>query len=126
MYLLGSAVVLGSRRPLRWVIGMVLLYAILSVASDAASARFQMGWLADGPGSFLERLIQDRYGLDALLTARTGTLSTVVPLTTGQRALVWRAVPDLADWRVATLVWTAVGLVALWAAASRHREQRGA
>ncbi len=125
-YLLGSAVVLASRSPLRWVIGTVLAYAILSVVSDAAGAQLRVDWLADAPGGLLERLVQGRYGLDALLTARTGTLSTTVPLTTAQRAMVWRAVPDLSDWRIATLLWTVVGLLALWAAASRHREQRRA
>jgi hypothetical protein len=125
-YLLGSALVLGSRRPLRWVIGTVLAYAILSVASDAAGAQLRVGWVADAPGGLLHLLVESRYGLDALLTARTGTLSTTMTLTTGERAMVWRAVPDLADWRIATVLWTGVGLLALWAAASRHREQRRA
>ncbi len=125
-YLLGSALVLGSRRPLRWVVGTVLSYAILSVVSDAAGARLRVGWLADAPGGLLHLLVEGRYGLDALLTARTGTLSTTVALTTGERAMVWRAVPDLADWRIATLLWTGAGLIALWAAASRHREERRA
>ena len=40
--------------------------------------------------------------------------------------MVWRAVPDIADWRNATLLWTTAGLLALWAAASRHRERRRA
>ena len=40
--------------------------------------------------------------------------------------MVWWAVPDLADWRIATLLWTGAGLLALWAAASRHRERRRA
>ncbi|HEX6050643.1 MAG TPA: hypothetical protein VFZ21_15295 [Gemmatimonadaceae bacterium] len=125
-YLLGSALVLASRRPLRWVIGTVLAYAIVSVVSDAAGAQFRVSWLMDAPGGLLERLVQGRYGLDALLTARTGTLSTIVPLATGQRAMVWRAVPDLSDWHIATFVWTGAGLLALWLAAFRHREQRRA
>lgn len=125
-YLLGSSVMLGSRRPLRWVIGTVLVYAIASVASDAAGAQFRVSWLMDGPGGLLDALIRARFGLDALLTARTGTLSTVATLTTGERAMVWRGVPDLSDWRVATVLWTGIGLVALWAAISRHRERRPA
>ena len=125
-YLLGSALVLGSRRPLWWVIGTVLSYAILSVVTDAAGAQLRVGWLADAPGGLLELLVQGRYGLDAVLTARTGTLSTVATLTTGERAMVWRGVPDLADWRIGTVLWTGVGLIALWAAGSRHRERRRA
>jgi hypothetical protein len=125
-YLLASAVVLGTRHPLRWVIGVSLSYAMLSVASTAASAKFGMGWIADAPEGAVQRLVEGRYGLDALLTARIGTLSTTTALTTGERAMVWRAVPDLADWRIATLLWTGAGLLALWVAASRHRERRRA
>jgi hypothetical protein len=40
--------------------------------------------------------------------------------------MVWWGVPDLADWRTATVLWTSAGLVAVWAAASRHRERRRA
>jgi hypothetical protein len=125
-YLLASAVVLGTRHPLRWVIGVSLTYALLSVAGTAASAKLGMGWIADAHDGALERLIEGSYGLDALLTARIGTLSTTTALTTGERAMVWRAVPDLADWRIATMIWTGAGLIALWAAASRHRERRRA
>jgi hypothetical protein len=125
-YLLASAFVLGSRHLLRWVIGIVLSYALLSVASDAASVQLGVGWLADTPGRLVRPLVEGRYGLDALLTARTNTLSTTATLATGDRAVVWRAVPYLADWLIATLLWTSAGLIALWAAASRHREQRRA
>ena len=125
-YLLASAFALGSRHPLRWVIGIVLAYALSSVTSEAASAQLNVGWLADAPGRLLHLLVESRHGLDALLTARTGTLSTTASLTTGERVLVWRGVPDLADWRTATLLWTGAGVLALWVAASRHREQRRA
>jgi hypothetical protein len=40
--------------------------------------------------------------------------------------MVWRALPDVGQWAAATLLWTGAGLVALWAAASRHREGRRA
>lgn len=126
IYLLASAFLLGSRRPLRWVIGIVLFYALLSIAGEAADTRFRVTWLTEGVGGALEVLVRGQYGLDALLTARTGTLSTTTPLTTGGRAMVWRGVPDLSDWRIATLLWTGVGLVALWSAASRHGERRRA
>jgi len=125
-YLLASAIALGSRRPLRWVIGTALSYAFLAVATDAARTQVQAGWLTDAPARALHLLVEGRYGLDAVLTARTATLSTTVFLTTGERAVVWRAVPDLADWRTATLLWTGAGLLAVWVAASRHRERRRA
>ena len=117
---------LGSRHPLRWVIGAVLAYVLSSIASEAASAQLRAGWLDDAPGRLLRLLVESRYGLDALLTARIESLSNPATLTTGKRVMVWRAVPDLADWRTATLLWTGAGLLALWAAASRHRERRRA
>jgi hypothetical protein len=64
------------------------------------------------------------YGLDALLTARTGSLKTEATLSTGETVVVWRALPDVGQWAAATLLWTSAGLVALGAAASRHRERR--
>jgi hypothetical protein len=126
IYLLASAFVLGSRHPRRWVIGVVLSYGILAVATDAASAQLRAGWLADAPSRVVQWVIEGRYGLDAVLTARTATLSTTATLTSGERVMVWRGVPDLADWRNATLLWTGAGLLAVWAAASRHRERRRA
>ena len=123
-YLLGSALLLGSRHPLRWVIGTVLSFVFLSVAGEAASASLSTGWLADFPSRQVHALVEGRYGLDAVLTARTATQSTTAFLTTGERVVVWWGVPDLADWRIATLLWTGAGLLALWAAASRHRERR--
>ena len=49
--------------------------------------------LPPNEGAAVQRVVEGRYGLDALLTARTGTLSTTTALTTGERAMVWRAVP---------------------------------
>jgi hypothetical protein len=125
-YLLASALALGTRHPLRWVIGAVLAYVLITVVSGAASAQLGVGWLDHAPGRLVELLFESRYGFDALLTARIESLGAPVTLTTGEQAIVWRAVPDLADWGIATLLWTAAGLLALWAAASRHRERRRA
>jgi len=71
-------------------------------------------------------LLYGPYGLDALFTARTESLHTEALLSTGERVAVWRGLPDLRQWAAATLLWTGLGLAALWAAASRHRERRGA
>jgi len=106
------------------VIGIVLSYAVVSVGSDAAGAQLGVGWLVDAPSRLVHLIVESRYGLDALLTGRTETLSTTTFLTTGERVMVWRGLPDLADCRTATLLWTGVGLLVLWAAVSRHREQR--
>ena len=125
-YLLASAFALGSRHPLRWVIGTVLSYVLSSLAGEAASAGLRAGWLEEAPERLLRPLIYGRYGLDALLTARIESLGSTATLTTGERVLVWWGVPELADWRTATLLWIGAGLLALWAAASRHRERRRA
>ena len=125
-YLLASALALGSRHPLRWVIGALLSFVFASIASQAAGAQLRVGWLDHAPEHLLRLLMERRYGLDAVLTARLESLGGRTTLTTGEPVMVWWAVPDLADWRTATLLWTGAGLLALWAAASRHRERRRA
>jgi hypothetical protein len=119
-YVLASALALGTRHPLRWIVGTVLaLYVIVAVSDESNAA-----WLDTAPGRLVSGLFDGSYGLDALLTARTGTLKTEAILPTGERAVVWRALPDLRQWASATLLWTGAGLVLLWAAASRHGERR--
>jgi hypothetical protein len=125
-YLLASAFALGTRRPLRWVVGAVVAYVLATFAGAEASVQLGVGWLDHAPGRLMELLLGSRYGLDAVLTARLESLGTRTTLTTGERTMVWWSVPDLADWGAATLLWTAAGLLALWAAASRHRERRRA
>ena len=119
MYVLASALALGARRPLRWVLGSVpVLFLIVFAVADVAD----LG--ANGIDRVLNAILRGRYGVDAFLTARTESLQVGATLTTGDRVVVWRAFPDVGHWAVATLVWTGVGLVALVAAAARHREQR--
>lgn len=120
-YLLASALALGIRHPLRWIIGTVLGLVLLGAVGSAASAAWQLG-----VGRLLESLVRGPYGVDALLTARTETLQVAATLSTGETIAVWRALPDLQQWATATLLWTGAGLVALVAAASRHRERRRA
>jgi hypothetical protein len=123
-YLLASALALGSRHPLRWMTGGVVAYVLSSIASGAASEGLGVDWLGNAPERALRPLVNGRYGLDALLTARIESLGAYTVLSTGEPVMVWWAVPDLADWGTAVLLWTAAGLLALWAAASRHRERR--
>jgi hypothetical protein len=119
-YLLASALALGTRHPMRWIVGTVLTLFVIVGVSDESNA----AWLATAPGRLLLGLFDGSYGLDALLTARTGSLKTEATLPTGERVVVWRALPDLGQWATATLLWTGIGLVLLWAAASRHGERR--
>lgn len=119
-YLMGSALALGSRFPLRWLIGLFLGSLLMSLTGTVA----HVDWLRFAPGRMIEIVHESRFGLDALMTARTESLKTAITLSGGKTASVWRALPDLRDWILATLLWFGIGIVALWAAASRHREQR--
>jgi hypothetical protein len=119
-YLLASALALGARHPLRWIVGTVLGFFLMLGVAEATSSR----WLLQAPVRVLDPLMNGRYGLDALLTARTESLHTEVTLSTRETVTVWRALPDLAHWAAATLLWTGAGLLALWTAASRHGELR--
>ncbi len=123
-YLLASALALGARHPLRWVIGSAVACALATFVGQAAGTQLGVGWLHRAPGRLMELLVESRYGLDALFTARIETLGTPALLATGERLAVWLGVPSLADWGAATLLWAGAGLLALWAAASRHGERR--
>ena len=121
-YLAASALALGTRQPLRWVAGTVLGLVLLVVVKNAANVELPV----NGHSDLLAWLVRGSYGVDALLTARTESLQVSATLSTGETVVVWRALPDLVEWAVATFIWTVAGLVALVAAASRHRESRRA
>lgn len=123
-YLLVSAIMLGIRHPLRWVAGAAVVIPIATVAAHAMSRVWGVAWLADAPARAVSQLIHGSYGLETLTTLRTWSLDYRVTLTTGERMQAWSALPDLADWRIAAVLWTGAGLLALLAAASRHRERR--
>lgn len=95
MYLLGSALVLGLRHPLRWLLATVSVLFLLA---------------------FLHQ-----YGPHDL---RTLLISSGFVSAMEHAAAAWRTLPDLAQWATATFLWLGAGLAALWAAASRHRENR--
>jgi hypothetical protein len=120
VYLIAGAVALGLRQPVRWAAGMVLAVYLLAGLGQALHAN----WPATAPGRVVRGVFDGRYGLDAVLTARTGSLKTEATLTTGERVVVWRALPDLGHWAAATLLWIGGGLIALLAAVSRHAERR--
>jgi len=120
-YLLASALGLATRHPLRWIVGSVIGFSIVSGVGEAANTVWLGSVLV-----LLESLVEGPYGLDALLTARITSLKIETTLSTGDRVVVWRALPDVGQWATATLLWTGTGLVTLWVAASRHREGRRA
>ena len=120
MYLLGSALGLAMRHPMRSIVGSVGGLFLVYGLGEAANAV----WLVKALEPLPESLLEGPYGLDALLTARSTFLSNHATLSNGDRVAVWRALPDVEQWATATLLWTGTGLVTLWAAASRHRENR--
>lgn len=91
-YLFGSALVLGLRHPLRWLLGTVSVFALLA---------------------FFDYEIARSYGIATFLP--TGVVSSA--------ASAWQQHPHLAG-AITTFFWIGAGLAALWAAASRHRENR--
>ena len=121
-YLLASALALGARHPLRWIVGIFFGSLLASAIGSAA----HIEWLTLGPARLWATLHAGPYGLDALLTARLQSLETLVSLSNGDVVGAWRGLPDLGHWAIATVLWISVGLVSLWAAASRHRERRRA
>ena len=117
-YLLTSAVAVGVRYPLRWIIGVPL--GILLVSALGAFANID--WLRFLASRLVDVVFEARYGLDALFTAHAESLKTAVVLSTGKTVGVWRALPDVGDWAIGTLLWIGSGLAALMAAALRQRE----
>lgn len=117
-YLLASALALGLRHPLRWIVGAALGLQLFVIAGDVVNSHL--------PRRLLQAIYAGPYGIDTLLSARTESLAVWVTLSTGELVHVWRALPHLGEWAAGTLLWTGVGLVLLWAAASRHRELRHA
>ncbi|HYW32570.1 MAG TPA: hypothetical protein VE869_13820 [Gemmatimonas sp.] len=123
-YLLASAFMVGVRHPLRWIVGAVVTFPVASAISHVGSRMLGMLWMTHLPERAVTGLLEGRYGLEALVTLRTWSLDRRMHLTSGERIHVWSAVPDLGDWRIAALLWTGAGALAVWFAASRHRERR--
>lgn len=119
-YLLASALTLGLRHPLRWILGALLGLFVLGAVTEAAD----MEWLMREPHRVLRQLLIGPYGFDTLLTARTELLKIGMTLSSGENIVIWRGFPDVRQWAIATALWLIAGLAALWAAASRHREHR--
>lgn len=110
MYSLSSALAIGVRHPLRWLLGGLLSLFLLSRVRAI--------------NGLIEQVLVGPWGLDTLLTARTESLKTEVLLTTGENVVVWHGLPDPGGWAVTTAVWTAAAWTALAAAAVRQREHR--
>lgn len=88
MYLLGSALVLGVRHSLRWLLGGIALVVVGNPAIDA--------------------LVASHAVATAVSAAETS----------------WRTFSPFLQWTFIFILWLGAGLVALWAALSRHGERR--
>ena len=97
-YLLGSAIILGLRHPLRWLLGTAAVCFLIGILSEA---------FGSGPNNF-----------DAMLSS-VGFTSAAYGA-----AGNWTSLPALARWAIPNFLFLGIGLVALWAAASRHAERR--
>jgi len=119
-YILVTAITLGLRHPFRWIIGVVAgAFLLAAVGQGVAADAF---WMRLGP--ITRAVMEGQYGLDAVLTARSESLHTQVALHSGKVVGVWRELPVLSDWIVATLLWTSLGVAGLCAALFRNRERR--
>jgi hypothetical protein len=117
-YLLGSAIVLGLRHPLRWVLGTAGVLFLLMVVGDDFGRTETGEWRIFVWSGVLRWLVYGPYGVRAMLDAMG-----VVPAAENAGA-AWQTVPTFGRWAITTFLSIGAGLLALWAAASRHRETR--
>ncbi|MDX1623594.1 MAG: hypothetical protein R3199_06405 [Gemmatimonadota bacterium] len=99
-YLLGSALVLATDHPWRWILGALLVFWIFGFLGEEGEVDW-MDWLFE---QALFTIGFGRYGLEPLLTSG-------------------RELPSIARWAGAVLLWSAIGLAGTVAASWRHRER---
>jgi hypothetical protein len=118
MYLLGSAFVLGLRHPLRWLLGTFGVFFLLTMFNETLGRTPTGEWRIVAWSGVLRWLVYGPYGVRALLGA-------IAFFPTVERVVTpWQTLPPLAQWAIATFLWLGAGLIALWAALSRHAERR--
>ncbi|HYO78299.1 MAG TPA: hypothetical protein VE010_17705 [Thermoanaerobaculia bacterium] len=99
MYLFGSALVLGLRHALRWLLGVAGVLFLIGTLGEALSQPDDSEW--------------------AYVPGARGFFAA-----TSRLIAAWLSLPESAQWATSTFLWIAAGLAALWAALSRHRERR--
>jgi hypothetical protein len=119
-YLLASALALGVRTPAKWFAAIVVVFFLVGFALQESG----VDALRLAPSRALRAAFEGAYGWDQLLTARTESLKTRAVLENGEHLIVWRGLPDAKPWAIGTLLWIAAGLITVWAATYRHREDR--
>ena len=110
-YGLGTAWVLGLRRPAVWLIGIVVAALVgLELGPDDMFSR-ALQWLGIGP-----------VGLDHLVTGGLERLDVELTLPDGSRVIAWSRLPKFQDWILALLFWAAVTFSAVTVALLRPRD----
>ena len=120
-YLLGSALVLATRHPGRWIAGTVLGLLVLALLGEEG----RIEWMDRLFETLLFTVGLGRYGVETLLSSGMETIQLPVDPPSGEDAIAWRELPSLTRWATAWLLWTAIGLAGLAAATWRHRERSG-
>jgi hypothetical protein len=119
-YLLGSAILLGFRRPLRWIGGALVCAILIGVLGVNFGEESR---IAQGLVHFLQTIVAGKVGLDFALTGGTATLAQEIDLPGPGSVNLWRALPDAGRWAAALAVWFAGALLALALALRRHWER---
>jgi hypothetical protein len=112
-YVVGSAWVLASRYPWRWILGPVAGYAIAFASLDHLAPRAG-GWRAYD-------LWNGNLGVVATLTGQM-RVPRVYTVVNGEQWVFTQWRPDASTWLVGTAVWGVVAGALLWYAIARRRD----
>jgi hypothetical protein len=118
MYLLGSALLLGLRHPVRWLLATVGALFLFVTFSEMLGRNATGEWRVFAWNGVVRSLVYGPYGARAILTS-SGFFSAVEH---ASRAL--RTQPTFGQWAIVTFLWLAVSCSALAVALSRHKETR--
>ncbi len=116
-YLATSALLLATPYPGRWVVGVGLALFAMSGAIDIMNDPV----LIRAARNAIDTFMLGPYGVDAVVTGGVESHDHLVQLNPERRLRVLTELPSGRRWLGATLLWLGGGLVAVFAAASRHR-----
>lgn len=111
IYLLATALWLGTPHPWRWLAGLHLAGLAMGGFLDVTRIPWMESVATVALGSF-----------DQLASGGMETLRRFTRTESGEPVRSWWALPSAARWAATTAVWTGAGLAAVGFAARRHRE----
>ena len=114
-YTVSSALVLATRNPVQWIVGIVAGVLLLGLAT--AEVAFEV------LRTTFDVVLTYPWGLDTVLLGGQNSLNTMILGPAGEQTRVWLDLPEFDVWLKATLVWGSIATVALWAALRRLRER---